>query len=303
LIPKIDLICVGEVLIDYIGNQIDTLENTTNFEPFVGGSPTNVAIYASKLGLKVSLVATCGNDDLGEFIVDKLNSNQVDIQYLQKSDDLQTSVIYVSRSIKTPDFKAIRSADKNILEHQIPDSLLAKAKIYHTSCFALSKKPAQTTILNRAKKAAEMGLQISIDINYSDKIWADRTEMQQVIALYLQFNPLVKLSDDDCFRYFDCIKTDEEIFDHFHDLGASTICLTKGENGVKVSDKTEGTLFAKANKIENIKDSTGAGDAFWTGFLYSKLQEKSLIECVAFAQKLAAIKLQNIGGLPEIISI
>jgi fructokinase len=300
---EIDIICVGEVLIDYIGNQIDTLENTSSFEPFVGGSPTNVALYSSRLGLKVSLVATCGKDALGEFIIDKLLSNNVDITYLEQVENLPTSIIYVSRSIKTPDFKAHREADNYILEHQIPDTLLAKAKIYHTTCFALSKKPAQTSILNRARKAAEMGLQLSIDINYSDKIWADRAEMQQVISQYLQHNPLVKLSDDDCFRYFDCVKNDDEIFDYFHGLGAKTICLTKGENGVKVSDKTEGTLFAKANKIENIKDSTGAGDAFWTGFLYSKLQEKSLIECVAFAQKLAAIKLQSIGGLPENIEI
>jgi fructokinase len=300
---EIDIICVGEVLIDYIGNQIDTLENTSSFEPFVGGSPTNVALYSSRLGLKVSLVATCGKDALGEFIIDKLLSNNVDITYLEQVENLPTSIIYVSRSIKTPDFKAHREADNYILEHQIPDTLLAKAKIYHTTCFALSKKPAQTSILNRARKAAEMGLQLSIDINYSDKIWADRAEMQQVISQYLQHNPLVKLSDDDCFRYFDCVKNDDEIFDYFHGLGAKTICLTKGENGVKVSDKTEGTLFAKANKIENIKDSTGAGDAFWTGFLYSRLQEKSLIECVAFAQKLAAIKLQNIGGLPENIEI
>jgi fructokinase len=300
---EIDIICIGEVLIDYIGNQIDTLENTSSFEPFVGGSPTNVALYSSRLGLKVSLVATCGKDALGEFIIDKLLSNNVDITYLEQVENLPTSIIYVSRSIKTPDFKAHREADNYILEHQIPDTLLAKAKIYHTTCFALSKKPAQTSILNRARKAAEMGLQLSIDINYSDKIWADRAEMQQVISQYLQHNPLVKLSDDDCFRYFDCVKNDDEIFDYFHGLGAKTICLTKGENGVKVSDKTEGTLFAKANKIENIKDSTGAGDAFWTGFLYSRLQEKSLIECVAFAQKLAAIKLQNIGGLPENIEI
>jgi fructokinase len=300
---EIDIICVGEVLIDYIGNQIVTLENTTNFEAFVGGSPTNVALYSSKLGLNVSLVATCGNDDLGEFIIDKLTSNNVDISYLEKSENLPTSIIYVSRSIKTPDFKAHREADNYILEHQIPDTLLAKAKIYHTTCFALSKKPAQTTILNRAKKAAELGLQLSIDINYSDKIWSDRTEMQQVIAQYLQYNPLVKLSDDDCFRYFNCTKSDQEIFDYFHGLGANTICLTKGENGVKVSDRTEGILFANANKIENIKDSTGAGDAFWTGFLYSKLHHKSLEKCIEFAQKLAAIKLQNLGGLPDSIAI
>lgn len=294
----IDIICIGEVLIDNIGIQIDTLENTTDFEPFLGGSPTNVAINAAKLGLKSVLVASCGNDRFGDFVLDKLKSNGVIVSQVEQLSKA-TSIIYVSRSIKTPEFKAIREADFYILEHQIPSNLLAKAKIYHTTCFALSKKPAQETILNGAKKAFEMGLQLSIDINYSEKIWGDRAEMLAVIRQYLSYKSLVKVSDDDCLRIFNEIKTDDFIFDYFHNLGAKTVCLTKGDKGVKLSDETKGIIVAKANKIEKVKDSTGAGDAFWTGFLYSNLHNKSLEEAIEFGQKLATIKLQNLGELPN----
>jgi fructokinase len=298
----IDIICIGELLIDYIGKQEDTLQNTTEFEAFVGGSPTNVAINMSKLGLKSALVASCGEDNFGEFALNKLNNDGVDISKIEKLQN-STSVIYISRSKATPEFKAVREADFYILEHQIPDELLEKSKIFHTTCFALSKNPAQTTILNRAKRASEMGLQLSIDINYSDKIWADRTEMQQVIEEYLSYNPLVKVSDDDCFRIFNESKTDDDIFKYFHSLGANTVCLTKGKNGVKLSDKISGILFAEPIKIDKIIDTTGAGDAFWSGFLFSKLQNKSWLECLSFAQKIAVIKLQNIGGLPDNIDL
>ena len=296
---SIDIICIGEILIDYIGNQTDSLENTKNFEAFVGGSATNVASYAATLGLTSLIVATCGNDDLGDFILQKLKETGVIISQVAQSKTEATSVIYVSRNQKTREFKALRNADYHITDHHIPDQLLLHAKIFHTTCFALSKKPSQETILKSAKKAAELGLKLSIDINYSEKIWADRTEMQQIIQQYLSYNPLVKVSDDDCFRIFNELKSDEEIFKFFHNLGAQTVCLTKGDRGVKVSDLKEGIIYEEAIKIDKIKDTTGAGDAFWTGFLYSKLKEKSLHNCIKFAQELAVIKLQHLGDLPK----
>lgn len=295
----IDIVCVGEVLIDFIGHEVGTLSNTKDFHRFLGGSPTNVAVNGSRLGLKVALVATCGNDGLGEYIIEKLEENKVITSQIKKSETAPTSVIFISRSVETPDFIAFREADCQILEHQIPDELLSNAKIFHTTSFALSKEPARSTILNCAKKAKSIGLQLSIDINYSEKIWSNREEAFQVLEDYLSNNPLVKVSEDDCFRLFGEAKSDEFIFDYFHNLGVSTICLTKGENGVKLSDIENGIFFQDAISLKEIKDTTGAGDAFWTGFLFAKLHNKNLEESLSIAQKLASIKLQNVGRLPE----
>jgi fructokinase len=59
----------------------------------------------------------------------------------------------------------------------------------------------------------------------------------------------------------------------------------------------------KAMHVDDIKDTTGAGDAFWTGFLYAQLWNKNLEETITIAQKLAVLKLQNVGRLPEGINI
>uniref|UniRef100_UPI00404AD5BA carbohydrate kinase family protein n=1 Tax=Flavobacterium sp. TaxID=239 RepID=UPI00404AD5BA len=299
----IDILCVGEVLIDFIGHEINTsINRTRDFHRFLGGSPTNVAVNAARLELKSVLVATCGQDGLGDYIVRKLKSNNVNTNYLNKTDTKPTSVIFVSKSTNTPDFIPYREADCLIDEAQIPDDLLLESKIFHTTCFALSKNPARNTILNRAKKAKEMGLQLSIDINFSERIWPDREEAKEVIKSYLSFNPLVKLSEDDCYRLFAEMKTEDYIFDYFHELGAETICLTKGKNGVALSNLKEGLFFQPANYIAEIKDATGAGDAFWTGFLFAQLQQKSFEESMHIAQKLASIKLQNVGRLPDNIN-
>ncbi|MFN4027270.1 MAG: carbohydrate kinase family protein [Flavobacterium sp.] len=300
----IDIISIGEVLIDFIGHEVNTsINRTKDYHRFLGGSPTNVAVNASRLGLNAVLVASCGQDGLGDYVIRKLKANQVNTDHIGKSETVPTSVIFVSKSTETPDFIPYRQADCEIFESQLPDAVISSAKIFHTTCFALSKNPARQTILNRAQKAKALGLQLSIDINFSERIWPDREEAKSVLQQYLANDPLVKLSEDDCYRLFAAVKSEEYIFDYFHGLGASTICLTKGKNGVVVSDRNQGLFFQKAIPIEEVKDTTGAGDAFWTGFLYAQLHQKSLEETITVAQKLAAIKLQNVGRLPENINI
>jgi fructokinase len=303
-LKSIDIICIGEVLIDFIGHELNTsINRTKDYHRFLGGSPTNVAVNTSRLGLNAVLVASCGQDGLGDYVVRKLKSNNVITSQIRKSEVAPTSIIFVSKSTETPDFIPYRQADCEIFENQLPDEIIANAKIFHTTCFALSKNPARQTILNRAKKAKELGLKLSIDINFSERIWPDREEAKEVLKEYLANDPLVKLSEDDCYRLFAEVKSEDYIFDYFHNLGAKTICLTKGKNGVVVSDLEQGLLFQKAIQIDEVKDTTGAGDAFWTGFLYAQIEQKTLDQSITIAQKLAAIKLQNVGRLPDNINL
>ncbi|HEU4789768.1 MAG TPA: carbohydrate kinase family protein [Flavobacterium sp.] len=300
----IDIICVGELLIDFIGHQVNAaIRETEDYHRYLGGSPTNVASYAASLGLKSVLVATCGKDGLGDFSIQKLQEKKVITTQIAQSDNASTSIILVSKSTGTPDFIPYRDADFQIMPNQITEDLLKSAKIYHTTCFALSKKPAQETIVENAKKAKALGLQTSIDINFSERIWPDREEANKVLSDYLATNPFVKLSEDDCYRLFAEVKSEDFIFNYFHGLGASTICLTRGGDGVVLSDRETGIIRKQALPVAEIKDATGAGDAFWTGFLYAQLQNRNLEDTITIAQRLAVLKLQNIGGLPDGINI
>lgn len=296
----IDIISVGEVLIDLIGHETNkSVNRTKNYHRFLGGSPTNVAVNASRLGLKSLLVATCGEDGLGDYIARKLKANKVNVSCLKKIENQPTSLILISKSLETPEFIPFRQADALITKDQLPDKLLKEAKIFHTTCFALSKNPARETILEKSLIAKNLGVRLSIDINFSEKIWPNRHEAKTVLKQYLSNNPIVKLSEDDCYRLFAEFKSEDYIFDYFHNYGAKTICLTKGKKGVSVSDLDNGLLYQEAINIEKVKDTTGAGDAFWTGFLYAQINNKNLQESITIAQKLAAIKLQNVGRLPD----
>jgi len=62
-------------------------------------------------------------------------------------------------------------------------------------------------------------------------------------------------------------------------------------------------MHLPAIKIDDVQDATGAGDAFWSGFLFAYIKEKPVEKCLKVALKLAALKLQNVGRLPDNINI
>ena len=104
-------------------------------------------------------------------------------------------------------------------------------------------------------------------------------------------------------RLFEKELPHQEIFDYFHNLGVDIVCLTLGSKGVKLSQKGKELIQLPAIKIDNVMDTTGAGDAFWSGFLFAYIQNKPIKECLNIALNLAALKLQNVGRLPDNIDI
>ena len=151
--------------------------------------------------------------------------------------------------------------------------------------------------------AFKLGCQLSIDVNYAKKFWNNRADAIQIIKAYCKYNPLVKISEDDMFRLFEKTVSHNDIFDFFHKEGVHTVCLTLGSKGVKLSQIGCDIIELPAIKIEKVMDATGAGDAFWSGFLYAYIKEKSIKECLTVALQLAALKLQNVGRLPDSINI
>ena len=296
----LDILCVGETLIDFIGEQVEKpIKETKDYHRYLGGSPTNVAINMARLGLTVELVATIGQDGFGDYVLKRLKEAGVGTTHIVEHTEKPTTVIFINRTQHTPEFIPFRGADKEIVVSQLPKNTLSQTKIFHTTCFALSKKPARNSILEAAQTAHELGCQLSIDLNYSPKIWPNVEAARKAVAQYCSYKPLVKVSQDDIDRLYGKGLTHDQVFKKLHDLGAKTICFTLGKKGAKLSEKGASPISLSALKVEKIMDATGAGDAFWSGFLFAYLKKKSPDKCMEAALQMAAIKLQNVGRIPD----
>ncbi len=286
----IDIVCVGELLVDLISRDYaNTFDEVSHFEPIQGGSPANLCMNMARLGNRTKLVASVGADDMGRFLKKMVENYGVDCTHLTNV-DMPTTLVLVTKSQYVANFEAYRFADLMIKKSQIPTNILRDCSLFHTTCFALSKRPAQTTILHAAKKAAARGCQLSIDANYAQKIWPDRAEAQRIVAEYCNLGAIVKVSEVDWERLYETPLEDPKVVaDHFLQLGASVVCVTMGGEGSYTASKQESHLLA-ARKID-VKDTTGAGDAFWSGFLTAWLDGHHLLDCTKAGRRMAEIKI------------
>lgn len=301
---SLDIICAGETLIDFIGNQKEKpIAETKDYHRYLGGSPTNVAMNLSRFGLKVGLIATVGKDGFGDYIKNRLSEAEIDLSGLAETDAAASTVIFVSRTIGSPEFIPMRGADSMISEAQIPIENIKNTRLFHTTCFGLSKQPARDSILKAAHMAYEAGATLSIDINYADKIWPEREQAFEVLQQYCSLEPLIKASTDDVERIFGRSLQQEELFETLHGWGAKMVCLTLGKKGAVLSQPNKEPIELPAMKVEKIMDATGAGDAFWSGFLFAYLKGMEPQACMSTGLKTAAIKLQNVGRIPDYASM
>lgn len=301
----IDIVAVGELLVDIIGQTIsENLGDVRTFERFQGGSPANFAANMARLGNASALIACVGNENLGKYLVQSVKKTGVICDYIAVEPVAPTTIVLVSRTTGTPDFIAYRTADRMILPSHIPNNVLQKTQFYHTTCFALSQEPAQSSIVDGARRAAQLDCKLSIDVNYAPSIWGNRDEARRVIAEYCSHGAFVKMSLDDIVRLFDDPALDEQTaIATFHDWGAELICLTKGAAGSLVSwEFGQKMQHQSARKISECADATGAGDAFWSGFLTAWLDGYEPPECAVAGSNIAAMKLAVVGPLPEAVS-
>lgn len=78
---SIDVITIGRAGVDLYGSQIGgRLEDMGSFEKYIGGSPTNIACGASRLGLKTALISRVGDEHMGRFILEQLAREGVSTQ-------------------------------------------------------------------------------------------------------------------------------------------------------------------------------------------------------------------------------
>ncbi len=294
------LLSVGELLADFIGHHVSTsLLDAQDFRRYQGGSPANMATNMARLGNKAALVACVGNDSIGKYLTRQIEESGVDTQFIAIDPLEPTSIVLVSRTAGTPDFVAYRNADCQLKPEQLPDSLLAQAQLFHTTCFALSHQPAQDTIVDAAKRARAAGCQVTIDTNYAPSIWPDRAQAWRVLTDYCSAGALVKISEDDAERLYGTPQTPERILADFHQMGATVICLTLGPNGSIVSYEGGQKQTQIPGKKIDVVDVTGAGDAYWAGFLTAYLDGHTPEDCARAGAALAKLKLTRQGPLPD----
>lgn len=296
--PNIDLLAVGEILVDLISiDRVDRLRDVTAFSRHLGGSPANIASNVSRLGRAAAIVGKTGSGPFGQFLKEGLDRNGVNTDYMVMDPNVRTSVIFVSRTSGTPEFQPRRDSDYKLTPEDILDEAVAAASIVHTSTWPLSREPSRSAVRKVLQLAHDQDKIVSFDPNYSPVIWPDRREAQAVMREIYRYVTITKASLDDAHRFFGMGYTPRDAISMLHELGPRIVVFTMGREGSLISEDDRLLGHLPVRPVE-VKDVTGAGDAFWAGFLVAMLDGNPLARCLLFAREVVELKLRTVGTLP-----
>ena len=286
------ILAIGELLVDLISSDVvNNLSESKSFDVKKGGSCGNFAIFCKKQKVPLTLVAAVGDDGFGKMIVDSLVKDGVNTKYILQHKYLETSVIVVGKSHANPDFIPYRQADYHI--GVIDEQLINDSAIIHTTAFALSRQPAQTNILNAILQADNAGKTISVDWNYALKIWGHNNNAQDIFEQIIGTKPLLKVSMDDVDRFWGAENNIDNAKKILEKFVTTATCLTCGENGVWYRIESNEWQY-KPVLPTNVIDVTGAGDAFWSGFVSSYIKKETVDVCIDNALYLAKQRLEQL---------
>jgi len=284
---------IGELLIDFISDtQVSDLSRAKSFNRFFAGSPGNLVFNLRDLDVDSTILSRVGGDPFGRAYIDLLSKKGIDVSYIQLDRRRHTSFVIVSRSDSTPQFLALRDADFMLEPPLEIDRFLDGVQFLHLTSWPLSLSPARETTVSIVKKAAEKGIKISLDPNYRKVLWEYGHDGPAFIKEMLRYIYIVKPSDDDARHIFGEMQP-KEYLDLFHGFGAKNVILTLGKRGSVVSNGFRVEEIAPCAR--RVVDTTGAGDAFWSGLYRGLLDGKDIFGAARYGNMCAAFRIEHEG--------
>jgi nucleoside kinase len=281
---KTDLLAIGHTAFDYIiqVNEFPQPNSSTSInkmQTLFGGAAANVAVVASSLGLKSSLVSAVGNDFIGSDYQNKLKNLGIDTENMIVIEDEKTPTAFVltdSNSDQISYFYWGAASQFKISEP--PVSAIDKVDAVHLA----TGDPGFN--IKSGEVAHEEGKLISFDPGQDLHMYS-KTELEAVIKicdiLFGNHHEIKRIQ-----------KTLNMSVNDLRNFGPDIVVTTHGKDGSSIYTNEEIKIDAI---IRDTIDPTGAGDSYRAGFLNAYLKGEDLETCGKFASSVASFVVEAEG--------
>jgi len=288
---KFDLITLGRSCIDLYSQDVGAPFNEiTGFDAFVGGSPLNISVACSRLGVKTSLLTAIGNDKVGEFIINFLKREKVNIETIPVKDGARTSAAVLG--IQPPDnfplvFYRDNAADSKIEIDDVINAKIPNYKILLISGTALNIEPSRSSTFFSVEVANKNDVDVVLDLDFRADQWKDVRSYGLMIRALLPNIKIVIGTEEEILAATLVEKSQLKIINQqisspeitgdieysisqLLSLGIETLIVKRGASGVSIYEQNSKKIDVPGFPVK-ILNVLGAGDAFAGGFLYGIL--------------------------------
>ncbi|MCJ7479272.1 MAG: carbohydrate kinase [Candidatus Nanohaloarchaeota archaeon QJJ-7] len=290
----------GELLVDLIGESGDSLSEVSEFRKRPGGAPANVAAGTASLGLDVQLVASVGDDSFGDFLVDEVAKNGVGTVHISRSESHTTLAFAALDEDARPDFMFYRenAADTEIEFEQLEVEDVTDTEIFHFGSLSLTTEPVRSTLFSLLEHLEE-DVKVTCDPNYRGDLWTGSLESDfEDALLYVDH---LKVSEEELEILSEGEDRREQALNLMESYGIESVAVTRGPEGSE--EHTISTVYSAGPVTSDVVDTTGAGDAFLSGYL-TGLAEDGLEgeEHLRFANAVASCAIEEYGAMTALPS-
>jgi 5-dehydro-2-deoxygluconokinase len=270
-----DIITMGRVSVDLYPEQIGVpLPRVKTFAKSLGGSPTNVAVAAARLGARAAVVTKVGDDPFGTYVREALAGFGVDARWVSTDPDLRTPLAFCE--IHPPDhfpllfYREPKAPDLNLARPDLDLEAIRRARLLWTTGTGLSAEPSRSATLMALEARVETphgGITIH-DLDHRPALWADPAEAGRWAREALA-SATVAVGNQDEVEMAVGTRDPHEASEALLELGVGLAIVKRGPDGV-LARTHAGVVELEPIRLE-VRNGLGAGDAFGGALSYALL--------------------------------
>ncbi len=275
------IICFGEVLWDALPKGI-----------YLGGSPLNVALNLSNLGVESSITSAVGTDLLGNLAVKSVAQKGLDTRFIQRN-EYPTGLVEVEIDCQgIPNYTIHENVAWDFIQptKEVKEILLESSHfIFGTLSFRNKSGDAVRELLK------EYHGKVVLDVNFRKPFYSEPL-VDEVLGL----TNILKLNEEELQEILEWKGKDidhEEALKWLSDYyELETILLSLGAKGAYIFK--HGEIARKGRYYVKVRDTVGAGDAFLAGAIHGLIEGMDAYETVCFANAVGAFVASRNGATP-----
>lgn len=305
----LEVLALGRVSVDLYAEQVgEPMRNVTSFRKSIGGTATNVAVAAARLGRNVALCTKVGDDQFGDYVRHALEHTfGVDNRFIATDPDLQTPLAFAE--LDPPEdpsiifYRAPRAPDQNIEVDDVDLDVVRNVPIFWLPASRFSDERSAATcteLLNVRQRKSHTVL----DLDWRPMFWDSKEQATEAIAPMLDHFTIAIGNKDEC-EIAVGTRDLNLAADRLLEAGLEMAVMKLGGDGVMIAT-ADGERAVVPPYMVDVVSGLGSGDAFGGAFCHGLLSgwdPETIIKWGNAAGAIVASRLMCADDMPTLNDI
>ena len=286
---------VGRVAIDFNPTDYNRpLDESSNFNKYLGGSPANIAVGMARLGNRVGFLGRVSDDQFGTYVTKYFQNEGIDVSHIRRCEHGEKLGLTFTEML-SPTESSILMYREGVADLQLSPEDVDEEYIRNSACLlisgtALCTSPTREACFKALTFAKRNGVPVVFDADYRAYTWKSMDEIAIYTSMVAEKADIIMGSREEIDlmeRLLGLDGTDEKSAEYWLGLGASICVIKHGKSGSRAYSR-EGCFNVKPFPVKALK-GFGGGDGYASSFLHALMAGKPLDDALERGSASAAM--------------